>query len=260
MSLLEMQAYFYEWVIEQKREDTLSIITMGGFSIDSMRNNLVEAALKNEQTHLLFLDTDMTFPKETIRWMIEDLEMNEDQGIDAITGIYVRKSPPYTPHVYPKYNFENKTFHIAGKFPTDKLFEVEGAGTGILMIKAEVFKRIEGNIWFLMKDDHHSGGKKELVYGRENDYIPDTMGEDLYFFLKTRPKTLCDPRLRCMHYTITAFGLNDYLCYNGFKESDGDIIASSEGLKKLADSHENHHPNLKNSIGRKKNSSSTKNI
>ena len=101
MSLLGMQDYFFEWVIKNKREDTISIVRQSGYQIDEMRNVLVELAKKNKMTHILFIDSDMAFPQEMIVRMIEDFEDNK--GVEAITGLYVRKKPPYLPHVYPKF-------------------------------------------------------------------------------------------------------------------------------------------------------------
>ena len=111
MSLVGMQNQFFEWVIKEKREDTLSIVRQSGYQIDEMRNALVEIAFNYKMTHILWLDTDMSFPQDMIVDMIKDLEDNEEY--EAITGLYVRKTPPYLPHVYPAFLKSNK-FGISG--------------------------------------------------------------------------------------------------------------------------------------------------
>ena len=84
-----------------------------------MRNDLVKVAQENKMTHILFLDTDMSFPQEMIIDMIEDLEDNKDYK--AVTGLYVRKSPPYLPHIYPEF-LKSKKFGIAGIYPLNNMY------------------------------------------------------------------------------------------------------------------------------------------
>lgn len=235
MSLFEMQSTFYEWVIKEGREDTLSIMVQGGVQLDQMRNDVIEGAMMNGQTHLLFLDTDMWFPPKTIVWMMKDLEDNPE--IEAITGLYTWKMPPYLPHVYRKYNTKTGKFTVAGAFPLNRLFEVEGAGTGILMVKKEVYERTE-KPWFkfVMNDNIEDidRDKKRVRAGRGFN-----IGEDLYFCLKARPKMLCDPRIECVHFKLNGFGVKDYILDNGLEtktEDDGtiNVVANKEQLEEVA--------------------------
>jgi len=212
MSLLGMQDYFFEWVIKNKREDTISIVRQSGYQIDEMRNVLVELAKKNKMTHILFIDSDMAFPQEMIVRMIEDFEDNK--GVEAITGLYVRKKPPYLPHVYPKF-LKTKKYGIAGFFPTNSIFPVEGAGMGCCMIDMKVFKK---KPYFKMGGS--AKGAKHL-------------GEDLYFFAKFKPKTLCDSRLNCMHYSTMGVNLGTYIKSNGLKEKNGNIFGTKNQIKRI---------------------------
>lgn len=215
MSLLGMQNCFFEWIIKNKREDTLSIVRQSGYQIDEMRNSLVEVALEHKMTHILFLDTDMSFPQDMIVKMIEDLEDNKEY--EAITGLYVRKTPPYLPHIYPKFLKTNK-FGIAGIYPTEELSEVEGAGMGCCIINMKVFKRTK-------KPYFKMGGNIRGAKG---------LGEDLYFCAKAKPKMLCDTRIKCSHYKQVGITPDAYLKSNGLKVKNGQVQGSKKQIEKIA--------------------------
>jgi len=222
VSIVALQEYFYEWVIKNKREDVLSLTTQQGYLIDEQRNALIEVAIKNEQTHILFLDDDMTFPADMIVRMIEDIEENEDQGVEAITGLYCLKSVPYSPHIYTVFNKKIKAFQISASFPTRSIFRVVGAGMGCCLIKTEVFKRID-KPWFLM------GGEIDGAKG---------VGEDLYFCLKAKPLMLCDSRLQCAHWKETPIQLEDYIKSNGLNvDNKGQIQGSKEAFEIIGKKH-----------------------
>ena len=220
MSLITLQANFYEWQKRTGRDDELDILIQSGIHLDKMRNKLIEAALEKSFDYLLLLDADQTFPHNMIEMMIGDFEDNTD--VEAVTGIYTWKEPPYLPHVYRKFDEESKKFMIAGGFPLDEIFQVEGAGCGCLMVKACVFKRTE-EPWF--------------KFGSWGGSLP--MGEDLYFCYKAKPVMVCDPRIRSGHYRMATVGLMDYiksnnLEYNAGKES---FEISEDQLQAIADKH-----------------------
>lgn len=225
MSLIAVQQYFYEWTIKNKREDTLSIILQGGHQLDKMRNDLVRDALAANQTHLLFLDADMAFPKELVPMLIEDFEDNPE--VEAITGLYVWKSPPFLPHVYTTFDKKTLKFNMAGQFPLDTLFEVEGAGAGCLMVKAEALRRVEAP-WF----QFGAHGLEEFAH-ISSEEMP-RIGEDLFFCLKVKPLMLCDPRIQCRHYRLANFDINTYIEHNGFTREGENFVVTSEQLDKIS--------------------------
>ena len=216
MGIFAIQDYFFEWIIKNKRDDTLSIVRQSGYQLDEMRNSLVDVAIKHKMTHILFLDTDMFHPKDMIVRMIEDFEDNKE--VSAITGLYVRKSPPYLPHIYPKFLKKEKTFGISGLFPLNSIFKVEGAGLGCLMIKTDVFKRIK-------KPYFKMGGE---IDGKKG------YGEDLYFFLKAKPLTLCDTRLMCSHFKPVGFTIDDYIKSNKLKIKGNQVEGTKEQINEIA--------------------------
>jgi hypothetical protein len=187
-----------------------------------MRNSAVENVLVSGQTHLLFLDTDHEFPLKMIPMMIKDLEDNPKA--EAVTGIYTWKHEPYLPHIFPRFNTKTKKFTIAGAFPLNKLFYIAGAPAGCLMVKAEVFKRTK-KPWFLFVD---RGVDKKIPLG---------MGEDLYFFWKCQPKTICDPRIICQHFYQKSISLEDYIKVNNLKVVNGNIKGTRNQFEKIVKKH-----------------------
>lgn len=224
MSLLDMINAFWVWKVQNQRSDVLSVISQPGYKIDTMRNALVKTALAYKQTHLLFLDTDMTFPEDMIVRMIEDLEDNPEY--EAVTGVYTYKTPPFLPHIYPKFNEDKENFGTAGVFPLNDIFEVDGAGFGCIMLKASVFKRAKEPYF-------------KFIDGSDTE---KRCGEDLYFCKNVRPKMLCDSRLQCLHYGTRGYGIMDYIQYNGLEYKDGQFNATKEQLEKIAEEQKNRAP------------------
>lgn len=235
MSIFGLQQHFNEWQRASGRTDTLSIIMQGGLQLDQMRNDAVQTALDSGQTHILFLDADMAFPRNMLQLLIEDFEDNPE--VEAVTGIYTWKSAPYLPHVYPRWNQADHAFTMAASIPLDDLFEVEGAGTGCLMIKADVFRRTAFP-WFAFttKDLPEFADRPEPPADRPR---PFPIGEDLYFCLKAKPYMLCDPRIRCKHYRLESFGLSDYIKENNIDTNDNGMSIDSDKAKTIASIHSN---------------------
>lgn len=217
-SLWNMQFNFYNWVYTQEKNYTLSLFIQGGYQLDTMRNDVTKRALEADIDILLFLDTDMEFPADTIIRMLQVLEYNEDY--EAVSGIYTYKSAPYLPQIFGKFDKKKKEFNRAMAFPMDNPFEIEGAGGGILMVKKEVFKRTKAP-WF------------KFVYKGEDKNIPKGMGEDLYFFYKCKPKTLCDPGVICGHFDTRALSVMNYINKNKLKVTKGKLRVTKKQLQEM---------------------------
>lgn len=235
MSIFALQASFYEWQRTSGRHDTLSFIMQGGLQLDQMRNDVVQTALDADMTHVLFLDADMAFPRDLIKTLVEDFEDNAE--VEAVTGIYTWKTAPFLPHVYPRFDPVQRVFTMAASLPLHELFEVEGAGTGCLMVKAEVFRRTAFP-WFAFNTD-------DLPEFKDAPKLPNDrprkfpIGEDLYFCLKAKPMMICDPRIRCQHYRLESFGLSDYIKENGIAIENDEMSMDSEQVNHIASIHSN---------------------
>jgi hypothetical protein len=116
------------------------------------RHDLVKAAMKAGATHILFLDSDMKFPKDLISRMIL-----QDQTILAANA--TQRRLPIKPVAH---DFEGQLIDSSTR---SGLEEVRQVGCAVMMIKREFFESVSPP-YFLM------------------DWTPDAQsysGEDIYF-------------------------------------------------------------------------------
>lgn len=215
-SLLGLVSAFYIYNQNLTFRHTLEILIQDEGWIDFMRERLAEVAVAQKFDYILWLDTDMTFPPNTIQKMLERFE--EEPELEAVTGLYTYKTPPFMPHLYSTLD-ENKQFRVAGGFSLEEPIVVEGAGFGCLMMKRELLERTQ-KPWF------------EFRYP-----TPDKpgAGEDLTFFLKATPvQMICDPTIKCLHHHTDGFGIDHYVAYNNLKVEDGIIEATQEQVNNIA--------------------------
>ena len=218
MSLLQMQHYFLDWERISKTDYLLSIIVQGGYQLDWMRNEVTERALE-EHDILLYLDTDMSFPIDTIPRMLLVLESNLKHN--AVTGVYTHKTPPYAPQLFLNWDKKSKSYNaIRDGFPMKRPFSLEASGAGILMVKKEVFKN-KKRPWF------------KMVMAGERKDLPSGLGEDLYFFKYLKPKLLCDPKIICDHFGIQSANLQNYIEFNNASLKTGVIKLTKKKLNNI---------------------------
>ena len=131
--------------------------------IDRARNELVNDALKDGCTHILFVDSDIIMPKGAIEKLID---MNED----IASGLYFSKGKPYLPVA--RILKDNKHFYLED-FEYNKIIDVQGVGMGLCLIKTDVFKKITYPYFkFEWKND-------PAIQGADGGWYE--VAEDLYF-------------------------------------------------------------------------------
>ena len=112
------------------------------------RNQCVEAARMAKATHVLFLDSDLTFPHDLMSRLLA-------HGEDIVGGLYVQRVPPHAPL--------GVTSEGRQEAVTSGLKKMKQMPTGCLLIKTSVFDKLP-KPWFNTKEV----GEK-------------IMGEDYYF-------------------------------------------------------------------------------
>lgn len=168
-----------------------------GSLIYDARNNLSKQAIHMEADYVMWFDSDMIFAPDTLERMVKHME----EGRDIVSGLYFRRSKPYTPVLFKKLNLSAQYDKWEGydDYPQE-LFEVEGIGFGCVMMKTEVLidMACEFVNWF------------EPLNG---------FGEDLAFCIRARQlgyKIWCDPTIKCGHMGHTII-TEDF--YKAFKEN-----------------------------------------
>lgn len=101
-------------------------------NIPQSRNTLVRAAIDGGYSHLLFIDSDMRFPPDTLERLLA-----RDKDIIAVP--YNKRQLPLTP-----------TYKPVSQEASD-LYECVHMGTGMMLIKTEVLKKLP-QPWFALID------------------------------------------------------------------------------------------------------------
>lgn len=91
------------------------------------RNNLVRAAKSMNATWLLFIDSDMTFPRDAAARLLA-------HGKDIVGCAYKRRTPPYDTMGQP---IEDEKVELA-----EGLHEMRALGFGMILVKMSVFDRL----------------------------------------------------------------------------------------------------------------------
>ena len=148
-----------------------------GMNTVSARNKIVYEAIKDNWDYIFFMDSDMEFPPETLGRLL-------NHNKDIVGGFYLRKKKGYLPNAF-KLGFAEGD-KLLTEFVLD-FREVEAIGTGCLLVKTDVFKKME-KPWF--------------------EYVPTEsvdghmMTEDIVFCKRAKKldyKIYCDGTIACGH-------------------------------------------------------------
>lgn len=181
----QVAAPFAQSLAALNKEGECSVAFLIGSLIYESRNNLAKMAIKQNADYVMWFDSDMIFPADTLQRMLRHME----DGKDIVTGVYYRRRAPYTPVLFKTLLKEGEKDREKGgwegydDFPKDRLFEIAGCGFGCVIVKKEILLDMMLNYrtWF------------EPMLG---------FGEDLSFCIRANElgyKIWCDPGIVCGH-------------------------------------------------------------
>lgn len=157
----------------KKPEGTEFLFSIGSL-IQEARDNIANYAIENGFDYVLWLDSDMTFPDDTLyRLMLK--------GKDIVSGLYYKRQLPKIPVIYEK---TDGGFIPMMEIP-DGMFRADAVGLGCTLMKTEALKKVR------------ESGEMFSPYTR--------MGEDLSFCVRAKKAGLeiwCDPEIMCGHLTM----------------------------------------------------------
>lgn len=165
LSLMEMTELPYKFV---------PFFTRGCF-ISAQREFIAQIAIKAQFTYLLFIDSDIKFPPETIDKLIQ-------HDKDIIGAMYHYRYLPKKPIV--KF-LKNERLVDEGEVP-NKVFKVGALGMGCMLIKTSVFHKMKKPYFTVLFDN--------------NGQVHSS--EDINFCVKARKAGFdiwCDPVLEIKH-------------------------------------------------------------
>lgn len=128
-------AHFAQSLACLKKVGDCEVSFQVGSLVYHSRNNLGAEALKRDCDYVMWFDSDMVFPPNTLERMMA--QMNE---VDILTGVYYRRVHPYTPTLFDKLDIkEGKrcTWKETKEIPNER-FRVEGCGFGCVLMGTDV--------------------------------------------------------------------------------------------------------------------------
>lgn len=169
-------------VVNKPQGCVLSMLS--GSLVYESRNNLCKQALNIGADYIMWFDSDMIFPQDTIEKMVKHME----NGLEIVSGLYFRRAKPYTPVIFKSYTeMEDRIqWEDYNDYPNE-LFEIAGCGFGCVMVKTEILL--------------------DLALSYRNWFMPyKNSGEDMSFCFRARElghKIYCDPTIKCGHTAYT---------------------------------------------------------
>lgn len=147
-------------------------ILVGSLVYDA-REKLAKSAIEEGYTHILWLDSDITFPRDTLLRLL-------DCDADIASGVVYRRVAPYTPTVFT--HQPNGLYAEMINIPDRGIIRVDGCGFACVLTKTECLSAMYQKF--------------------DRLFVPEAYGEDLQFCnraAKCGYKITVDCSLKCGH-------------------------------------------------------------
>lgn len=117
---------------------SISVYFNLGSLVYTSRNEIAKRALLDEADLVMWFDSDMVFNPDTLQKLIALI----DEGHDMVTGIYYRRTPPFTPTIFKTMDIDEPAG--AAKWTEfeeipEEPFEVAACGFGCVLMRSEIF-------------------------------------------------------------------------------------------------------------------------
>ena len=203
--LRDVPTEFFLSLMSLKLPDGCELGVVANSLVYMARKQLALKAIDEGFEYIFWLDSDMTFQKETLMRMLECVEKN---NIDYLSALMFTRSMPCEPIFYKRVVWKQDpetgvvTDHGAEKYfdyPKDRVFPIGGSSMGCVLMKTDIVKKCAES--FCM-----------------SPFEPmPFIGEDLSFCWRLNRlgiKMYCDSRIKVGHIGSWVFDENT------FKESE----------------------------------------
>ena len=147
-----VSARFAQCLATLRKNGQCAVSFLIGSLIYDSRNKLAAMAVEMEADYVLWLDSDMVFPPDTLDRMLQVLD--EHPEIDVLSGLYFRRGAPFSPVLFSKLEIGEDgvlVFEDQKDLP-DELFEIAGCGFGCVLMRTDLLLDIAakegGGVWF----------------------------------------------------------------------------------------------------------------
>lgn len=147
----------------------LCLLTIDGTIIPQSRIGIVEEALRMNATHVLWIDSDMTFPRETMERLLS-------HQLPAVGANYSQRKRPCKPTAA---NEDGNWIYDEGQ---DGLEEVKFLGHGVCLVETAVYEAMH-QPWYMNEWIERADGSGHV------------MGEDVFFFRELKAQLDVSPVL-----------------------------------------------------------------
>lgn len=171
------RADFWDYMNQLDKRQGTMIMSVHGQSPARSRNLMIEQAIVNNCSHVLFIDDDMAFKASALEQLLA-------HDKDIVSGLYIGRMYPHNPLIFDEMYEGGKSRYYYLTPEVKGLIEVVAAGLGFCLIKTEVFHKLE-KPWI-----------------RLGELDKDHWCDDIGFFKRVREagiKVHCDTDCMCGH-------------------------------------------------------------
>lgn len=130
------RADFYDYFHLMRKPSNSMVIFNHGRSPAHSRNMIVDAAIENDCSHVLFIDDDMAYKPDALEKLLE-------HDVDIVTGLYLSRAYPHQPIVFDIADEDGSAFPMYLMGNEKRLVPIVAAGLGFCLIKMSVFAKLQ---------------------------------------------------------------------------------------------------------------------
>lgn len=136
---------FFDSFIQMDKPNYIYLRSSHG-SIEGMRNEIVTQALINRCTHVIMMDADQVYEKDTIPRLLS-------HRLPVVGCLVYRRYPPFDPLML---KGRQGHYQTITEWEPDSLVEVDATGTGCIVFEIDVFRKLPYP-WFRFRTGPYGG-------------------------------------------------------------------------------------------------------
>lgn len=185
---------FAESLLNLDKPEGTKVCFKAGSLIYDARNLLSLTAIEHGFDYVLWLDSDMVFPRDTLTRLLDDVSRSH---MDMVSGLYVKRTMPTKPVIY--YQIEPPKPNAQGipeiqicewmNYPKDEVFAIAGCGFGCVLTSVKLLK----DVW-----DRYGPAFAPYPWAGEDISFCYRV-EQMYREKKEHQYIFCDSRIKCGH-------------------------------------------------------------